>query len=56
MTYSNYANLSGTSMAAPHITGVAAYLAESQYIWTPRNIELAVRARMSWMGTYDSMN
>jgi len=42
-TYDNYVYLSGTSMAAPHIVGVAAYLAESQGLSTPAAIEAAVR-------------
>ncbi len=41
----NYVNLSGTSMAAPHIAGVAAYLAETQGLNSPAAIEAAVRNR-----------
>jgi subtilisin family serine protease len=41
--YTNYVFLSGTSMAAPHIIGVAAYLAESQGLSSPAAIEAAVR-------------
>ncbi|ATB27060.1 S8 family serine peptidase [Melittangium boletus] len=40
-----HADLSGTSMAAPHVAGVAAFLAESQGLTTPAQIEQAVRAR-----------
>ncbi|MES2934324.1 MAG: S8 family serine peptidase, partial [Pseudomonadota bacterium] len=39
----NYIELDGTSMAAPHIAGVAAYLAESRNLTTPGQIEAAVR-------------
>jgi hypothetical protein len=41
--YANYVYISGTSMAAPHITGVAAYLAEHAS-YTPAGLEAAVRA------------
>ncbi len=40
-----YTHLSGTSMAAPHVAGVALHLAETQALTTPGQIELAVRAR-----------
>ncbi|GHG62942.1 hypothetical protein GCM10012319_02100 [Comamonas sp. KCTC 72670] len=40
-----YTHLSGTSMAAPHVAGVALHLAETQGLTTPAQIELAVRAR-----------
>lgn len=49
--YSVYAYLSGTSMAAPHITGIAAHLAETQNLQTPAQIEQAVRAYMGRLGT-----
>ncbi|MBZ4401608.1 MULTISPECIES: S8 family serine peptidase [unclassified Myxococcus] len=39
-----YADLSGTSMAAPHVAGLASFLAESQGLTTPAQIEQAVRA------------
>lgn len=42
-TYTNYVDLSGTSMAAPHVIGVAAYLAEIQNLSVPSQIEAAVR-------------
>lgn len=44
-TGNSYTNLSGTSMAAPHVAGVALHLAETQGLTTPAQIELAVRAR-----------
>jgi len=40
-----WAYLSGTSMAAPHIAAVAAYLADVQGLTTPSAIEQAVRAK-----------
>lgn len=52
--YSNYGNLSGTSMAAPHLAGVAAYLAETQQLLTPGAIELAVRNLFYSTGQYDN--
>ncbi|MBK9266201.1 MAG: S8 family serine peptidase [Polyangiaceae bacterium] len=39
-----YDYLSGTSMAAPHIAGLAALLAATQQLGTPKQIELAVRS------------
>ncbi|WP_375771244.1 S8 family serine peptidase [Archangium gephyra] len=41
-----YINLSGTSMAAPHVTGLASVLAESQGLTSPVQIEQAVRAKL----------
>ena len=43
-----YVKLTGTSMAAPHVAGVAAYLAETKGLQTPAQIEASVR---SYMGT-----
>ncbi|MFZ1318357.1 MAG: S8 family serine peptidase, partial [Candidatus Nitrotoga sp.] len=43
LTYNQYEKLSGTSMAAPHVTGVAAWLAETGNLTTPAQIEAAVR-------------
>ncbi|MBL0037969.1 MAG: S8 family serine peptidase [Nitrosomonadales bacterium] len=54
VSYNNYVNLSGTSMAAPHIAGVAAYLAETLNLITPQQIEAAVRAHFIWLGNYDT--
>ncbi|MBL0037486.1 MAG: S8 family serine peptidase [Nitrosomonadales bacterium] len=42
-TYNVYGQLSGTSMAAPHVAGVAAWLAETGNLTTPAQIEAAVR-------------
>lgn len=53
VTYTNYVDLSGTSMAAPHIVGVAAYLAESQNLQTPSAIEAAVRNLLYSTGQTD---
>lgn len=41
-----WAFLSGTSMAAPHVGGAAAYLADALNLNTPAAIEAAVRANM----------
>ena len=54
VSYNNYVNLSGTSMAAPHIAGMAAYLAETLNLINPQQIETAVRARFIWQNTYDN--
>lgn len=51
-----WAFLSGTSMAAPHVAGVAAYLADSLGLTTPGSIEQAVRARLFPTGYTDQGN
>lgn len=51
---SGWAFLSGTSMAAPHIAAVAAYLADTQGLTTPSAIELAVRAKSIQLKSSDS--
>lgn len=51
--YSSIGYFSGTSMAAPHIAGVASYLAETQNLTTPAQIEAAVRAHFQFFGYYD---
>jgi subtilisin family serine protease len=39
-----YAKLSGTSMASPHVTGVAALMKSTHPWWGPRDLERALRA------------
>lgn len=41
--YSNMARVSGTSMAAPHIAAVAAYLADVEILTTPAAVEQRIR-------------
>lgn len=48
-----WAFLSGTSMAAPHIAGAAAYLADALSLATPASIEQALRARLYGTGYSD---
>jgi hypothetical protein len=48
-----WAFLSGTSMAAPHVAGAAAYLADALSLTTPASIEQAVRARLYGTGYSD---
>jgi subtilisin family serine protease len=45
--------LSGTSMAAPHVAGAAAYLADSLNLASPAAIETAVRTRTFTTGSND---
>lgn len=42
-------------MAAPHIAGLASYLAETQNLTTPAQIEAAVRAHFQFYGYYDHL-
>ena len=42
-TYSNVVRLSGTSMAAPHVTAAAAYLADVEGLSTPAAVEQRIR-------------
>ena len=51
-----WAFLSGTSMAAPHVAGAAAYLADSQGLTTPASIEQAVRQKLTPTGFSDQAN
>ena len=46
--------LSGTSMAAPHISGAAAYVADAYGLTTPSAIEQKLRQFYVWDGWYDS--
>ena len=48
-----WAFLSGTSMAAPHVAGTAAYLADALLLTTPASIEQALRARLYGTGYLD---
>lgn len=41
-----YVHLSGTSMAAPHVAGIAAYLADAHGLTSPAAIQQAVAQRM----------
>lgn len=45
--------ISGTSMAAPHVAGAAAYLADNLGLTSPAAIETAVRARLYPTGAND---
>lgn len=54
--YSNYGRLSGTSMAAPHVAGVAAWLAETGNLITPVQIEAAIRNYAYYSGSRDKDN
>lgn len=51
--YGSSGYLSGTSMAAPHVAGFAARIAEEQSLLTPAAIENAVRAKFRNLGTTD---
>jgi subtilisin family serine protease len=53
---SGWLYLSGTSMAAPHVAGAAAYLADFYNLTSPASIELAVRNRLHPTGYSDSSN
>ncbi len=53
VTYNKFGQLSGTSMAAPHVTGVAAWLAETGNLTTPAQIGAAVRSYARTNGAKD---
>lgn len=38
-----YGNMSGTSMASPHVTGIAALMKSTHPGWSPRDLESALR-------------
>ncbi|MEZ4309347.1 MAG: S8 family serine peptidase [Polyangiaceae bacterium] len=48
-----FRNLSGTSMAAPHIAGLAAYIAETQSITDPVELEAKIREELDLLGSKD---
>lgn len=51
--YGQYGVMSGTSMAAPHIAAVAAYLSEYTSFANPGAVETAVRSYFQWYGGTD---
>lgn len=53
VTYATYSYLTGTSMAAPHVAGLAAYLAETEGLATSVDIEQRVRALLYSLGSKD---
>ena len=53
VTYNNYGHLSGTSMAAPHVAGVAVRLAEIGNLSTPAQIKASVRNYAYYSGAID---
>lgn len=52
--YNHYLRSDGTSWAAPHVAGVAAYLADTQNLTSAPTIEAAVRGLFYWLGTRDA--
>jgi len=53
VTYANYVNLSGTSMAAPHVTGVAAAILQRNPGLTPAQVESQIRGSSYNLGRTD---
>lgn len=53
-TYQNHARLSGTSFAAPYISGLAAWVAGSWGPLTPQQLEYAIRAYGHPLGSVDN--
>ncbi len=49
----SYAPLSGTSMAAPHVAGLAAYIAETEGATDSADLESKVRAKLKNLGSVD---
>jgi len=49
----DYARLSGTSMAAPHVAGLAAYIAETEGAANASELETKVRAKLKYLGSFD---
>ena len=54
VTYSNYVNLSGTSMAAPYVSGVAAAILQRNPGLTPAQVEQQIRAAAFSTGQVDT--
>lgn len=53
--YSDYAYVSGTSLSAPHVAGLAAALiASDATLTTPALVEARVRARFKTLGSHDA--
>ncbi|MBP9773831.1 MAG: S8 family serine peptidase [Candidatus Peribacteraceae bacterium] len=51
---SNHMALSGTSMAAPHITGLSALIRQAHPDWTPAQVKFAMRSTAKGMTNFDA--